>query len=83
MGTDVWASSTKDLDMSVPFGGPRLAVVGRLATGVTLQQTRAALRLVAERTAEIDPERHAELTVVVEPVRNIVTYGTGRLMTCS
>ncbi len=66
MGTDVWAAPTEDLDMSAPFDGRRLAVVGRLAPGVTLQQTRAALRLVAERTAEIDPEGHAELMVVVD-----------------
>lgn len=81
MGTDAWASPPGPVDVSDFSGRARLAVVARLAEGVSVQQARAALRLVGERTAATDPEGHADAAVLIEPIRNIVTYGTGPLLT--
>ncbi len=81
MGTDVWASPTEELSASESFERANIRVLGRLAPGVTLQRARAAMRVVAQRIASIEPARHADLTVILEPIHSAVTYGTGPLMT--
>lgn len=80
MGSDIWWTPTDDMSLSEPFGRADLAVVGRLAPGKTLRQARAAMGVIAERTARLEPERHADITVGVETIRGVVTYGSARLM---
>jgi putative ABC transport system permease protein len=50
----------------------RLAVFGRLAPGVTLQQAQAELDLLAERLAQQYPATDADLGLSVELTRNLL-----------
>lgn len=80
MGTDVWASPDAPLVESQPSERRNIRVIARLSHDVSLDQARAAIRYVGERTAALDPAGHEELAVFVEPLRSALSYGTRPLL---
>ena len=49
-----------------------LRVVARLRTGVTIDQARADLRLVAETISRLSPETNKDWSVTIEPLRQAI-----------
>jgi len=55
-----------------------MTAIGRLKPGVTIEQARADLAAVQLRLGEQYPETDREMTVAVEPLKDVVVRGVGR-----
>jgi predicted permease len=54
-------------------------LLGRLKKGVTLEQARAAMAVVAKRQQELDPQKNAGLTIGVDRLLDSILEGKRRL----
>lgn len=57
----------------------RAHLLGRLKKGVTLDQARAAMAVVARRQEQLDPQKNAGLTIGVERLLDSILEGKRRL----
>jgi putative ABC transport system permease protein len=69
-GTDFWGEEV--LTRSMGRGERWRSAIGRLREGVTIDQARAELKTVAQRSALDHPQTNAGWTVVIEPLTEVI-----------
>ena len=71
LGTDVqlWRPLVPEDNQTGGRESRKLRVIGRLAPGVTVEQARAELTLVAARLTELNPETNRNVGVTLVPLR--------------
>jgi putative ABC transport system permease protein len=86
LGTDIWAAGATVFDGQLGRFDARnrrffqFELIGRLATGVSLEQVRAELRVIHHRVAEEFPNDYRPMGVVVEPVLDTVVGNSRRVL---
>jgi putative ABC transport system permease protein len=80
LATDIWVPLVLTPQESGQRAIFNLAVLGRLAPGVTVEEARAAMGLVAGRLAREYPETNESRAVAVVPLRELTNQITDRFV---
>ncbi|HJR43312.1 MAG TPA: ABC transporter permease [Gemmatimonadaceae bacterium] len=78
--SDIWTAARYDDEAFDDRTNTYLHVIGRLAPGVTFEQARAEMRIIAERLERAYPNENAEIGVQVNRLQDEITNQTRLLL---
>ncbi len=80
LANEVWAPLALTPAQQDDRGSHSLLVIGRLRSGVTVDQARAELAVISERLAHEHPETNEGRAALVTPILDLTNEGTNRFV---